>query len=69
MELYYKNLSLDDIVYIDDDGVQKTEEWGDVPDYEGFYKASDLGRVKGFARRNLIIKTQLSKIGYIYLVC
>jgi hypothetical protein len=68
MNEYYKNLSLDDIVYVDEDGADKVEVWGDVPDYEGYYQVSDLGRVKGFSRRNLIIKTQLSKIGYIYLV-
>lgn len=51
VELHYKNLSLDDIVYLDDNGVQKTEVWGDVPEIKGFYQISDLGRVKSFRKK------------------
>ena len=76
VELHYKNLSLDDIVYVDDNGVQCTEVWKDIPDYEGYYQVSDLGRVKSLSRlvrplkksyttKCFILKTQLSKRGYI----
>jgi hypothetical protein len=71
---YYKDLSLEDIVYIDDNGVTCVEEWKDVPDYEGLYQVSDLGRVKslerflkGKVKRTLqekIIKTPLNSNGY-----
>jgi hypothetical protein len=50
MEEYYKNLSLDDIVYLDEDGAEKIEVWKDIPDYEGYYQVSDLGRVKSLER-------------------
>jgi hypothetical protein len=50
MEEYYKNLSLDDIVYLDEDGADKIEVWKDIPDYEGYYQVSDLGRVKSLKR-------------------
>jgi len=47
---HYKNLQLQDIKYIDDDGRQKLEIWRDIPTYEGFYQASDLGRIKSLSR-------------------
>jgi hypothetical protein len=47
---YYKNLQLEDIQYIDDDGISKIEEWKDIPGYEGIYRMSDLGRVKSLSR-------------------
>jgi tetratricopeptide (TPR) repeat protein len=47
---HYKNLSLEDIVYTDDNGVTCVEQWKDIPDYEGLYQASDLGRIKSLER-------------------
>jgi hypothetical protein len=48
---YYKNLDLTDIVYFCEiDKIYKTEQWKDVPDYEGIYQVSDLGRVKSLSR-------------------
>ena len=35
---HYKNLSLENI---------EGEIWKDIPDYEGYYQASNLGRIKG----------------------
>lgn len=71
---YYKNLSLEDIVYVDDNGITCVEEWRDIPDYEGYYQVSDLGRIKSlerFARKNLkiivkesILKAPLNSSGY-----
>lgn len=50
MQEYYKNLELQDITYIDNNGVVCVEEWKDVVGYEGFYKVSNLGRIKGVLR-------------------
>jgi|694.fasta_scaffold00162_76 hypothetical protein len=72
---YYKDLSLEDIVYIDDNGVTRVEEWKDVPDYEGYYQISNLGRVKSLEKtliisgkkciyKVLIKKPHISKRGY-----
>jgi hypothetical protein len=56
------NLSLEDITYIDDDGVQKIEGWMDVPEWERFYMVSNLGRVKSLSREiNSNNKTWISK--------
>ena len=49
---YYKNLQLENIEYIDDDGISKTEEWKDIPDYCGRYRASNLGRLKSLIKHN-----------------
>lgn len=47
---HYKNLSLEDVVYIDDNGVNCVEQWKDIPNYEGLYQASDLGRIKALSK-------------------
>ena len=47
---HYKNLSLEDIVYVDDNGVTCVEQWKDIPEYEGLYRASDLGRIKSLEK-------------------
>ena len=72
---HYKNLSLEDIVYVDDNGVTCVEQWKDIPDYEGYYQISNLGRVKSLERililngkkcvyKALIKKTNIGKRGY-----
>jgi len=43
---YYKNLSLKDLFYINDDGLVCCEEWRDIHGYENLYMISDLGRIK-----------------------
>lgn len=43
---YWKNLSLEDIVYTDSNGNTCVEKWVDADNFEGNYKISDLGRVK-----------------------
>jgi hypothetical protein len=48
---YYKNLDLADIIYLDEEGNQKTEQWRDVIGYEGLYQVSDLGRVKSLRKK------------------
>jgi len=47
---YYKNLSLENLFYIDENGLVKEEEWRDIPNYIGRYKGSNLGRLKTVAR-------------------
>ncbi len=58
---YYKNLSLENIVYRNDNGIECVERWKDIPDYEGYYQVSDLGRVKVLSR---IVKTGLKNGGF-----
>lgn len=47
---YYKNLSLENIVYKNDESVECVEQWKDVVGYEGLYQVSNLGRVKSLKR-------------------
>ncbi|MDB4261666.1 NUMOD4 domain-containing protein [bacterium] len=46
-----------------------TEEWKDIPGWEGCYQASDKGRIKSLKvrtkRRDLILKQQVSTWGYL----
>lgn len=66
---YYKNLSLEDLFYIDDDGLVCCEEWRDIPDYIGRYQASDLGRIKSNTKykrtTDVILKQHSHKGGYL----
>lgn len=39
------------------------EEWRPIKGYEGLYEVSNLGRVKGFAKGEKIMKPQLKKTG------
>jgi len=47
---YYKNKSLESLFYVNEFGLVCQEEWKDIPDYEGLYQASDLGRIKSLSR-------------------
>lgn len=47
---HYKNFSLEPIVYQNELGLDCIEQWKDIPDYEGLYQVSDLGRVKRLDR-------------------
>jgi len=44
---YYKNTSLSNLTEIVNN-VVITEEWRDIPDYEGIYQASSFGRIRSF---------------------
>ena len=48
---YYKNLSLENIIYTNDEGQVCEEIWKNIPEYEGLYQVSDLGRLKSFSRK------------------
>jgi hypothetical protein len=43
---YYKNLSIKNLPYVNEEGLVCWEEFKDIPEYEGLYQVSDLGRVK-----------------------
>ncbi len=71
---HWKNHSLDNIFEIIDD-VLITEEWKDIPTYEGMYQVSNFGRIKSLARfckgnlKNVwigtkIVKSKLNSHGY-----
>ena len=47
---YYKDFSLEPIVYKNELGLDCIEQWKDIPEYEGLYQVSDLGRVKRLDR-------------------
>lgn len=52
---YYKNYDLADIIYFCDfDNIWKTEQWKDIPNYEGLYKISNLGRIKSYKSNSVI---------------
>jgi hypothetical protein len=62
----YENLSLENIIYLDDNSIECIEIWRDLPDSEGMYQVSDLGRVKSFFKKKTTIKKQhFDNIGYL----
>lgn len=48
---YYKNLSLESLFYINDEGLVCQEEWQDIVGFEGLYQVSNLGRIKSYDKR------------------
>lgn len=70
---YWKNTDLKDL---------PKEKWKDIPDYEGYYRASNLGRIKSLPRivpsnmikgvfnrrRERILKQKLTQEGYLAIV-
>jgi len=77
---YYKNFTLENLFYIDENGIVQEEEWRDVPNFVKLYQASNLGRIKSLSRRMLrkykrkseskekILKPYITKAGYIAVV-
>lgn len=47
---HWENLSLENIIYLDEEGKNCIEQWFDVPKYKGYYQISNLDRVKGIER-------------------
>lgn len=67
---YYKNLSLEDIIYINDEGLVCWEQWKDTPNTEGKYQASSLGRIKSLKfKKKRILKSHFNGNGYLHLNC
>lgn len=44
------------------------EVWKDIPNYEGHYQASNLGRIKSLKRKGRILKQGISHNGYLSVV-
>lgn len=64
-EYYNQNLDVNDLFYINDDGIVCCEEWRDVFNYEGHYKDSNLGRVKSLKKgKQKIMMLQTNIHGY-----
>lgn len=63
---HYKNYDLKEIEYFCEyDNVYKTEEFRDIPEYNGNYQISDLGRVKSFKSKTpKILVNKLDRKGY-----
>lgn len=59
---YYKNFSLEPIVYTNQFGQKHIEEWQDVVNYEGLYKVSNLGRVLSLNKKGMVVKNEIGKI-------
>jgi len=65
---YHKNLSLESLFYINDDGLVCCEEWKDIIGYNGLYQVSDLGRVKSFNKSEKILKNNINRKNYHYVI-
>ncbi len=73
---YWQNLSLNDLTESFGEGINYTEEWKDVIDYEGHYQISSFGRIKALKRKvehsfsghitmpERILKQKVRKDGY-----
>lgn len=73
---YYKNLSLENLFYTDENGVLQEEEWRDIPTFVGKYQESNLGRTKSLSRiilrsgkypftsKEKILKIYITRKGY-----
>lgn len=63
---YYKDLSLNDLIYTNSQGLICCEEWRNATSYEGIYKVSDLGRVKSLKmNKQRILKQSISGKTYL----
>jgi hypothetical protein len=68
---YGKNKSLESLFYINENGLVCQEQWKDIPNYVGYYQASDLGRVKSLKRlvkrknnSDLTVKEKILNLNY-----
>jgi len=63
---YSKNFSLENLFYINENGLVCCEIWKDILGYEGVYQISDLGRVKSLERKRSLntgtIKEKILKL-------
>lgn len=63
---YYKNLDLEDLSYVNEDGLNCREEWRDIAGYKNMYMVSNLGRVKSLKmNRCKILKQSTSSKKYL----
>ena len=76
---YSKRVELENLFYINENGLVCLEEFIDIPYYEGLYKCSDLGRIKSLSRvilrkdkclltiKEKIIKSTKNSRGYLLI--
>jgi len=57
---------MENLLYINEEGLTCTELFKDLPEYEGLYQVSDLGRVKSLIT-NIILSIQFDRYGYNYV--
>lgn len=57
---YYKNLSLESLFYINDNGLVCQEEWKDIINYEEMYKVSNLARVKSLPKKRIVFTNKIT---------
>lgn len=71
---YYKNLSLEDLFYVNENGLVCQEEWKSILGFEGLYDVSNLGRLKSYFRNGnrgkgrgcfMIKKQRIGNKGYL----
>jgi len=66
---YYKNFSLENLFYIDENGIVQEEEWRKVVKFELHYEISNLGRLKSLGNNKFgivkILKQSFDKYGYL----
>lgn len=66
---YFKNLSLESIIYLNDKNEKCLEKWKPIKDYIGLYEVSDLGRVKSLKYKRTqnhgILIQRFSNKGYL----
>lgn len=66
---YYTILSLEDLVYTDENGKVCLEEWRFIKGYEGIYEISNLGRAKSLnynkTKQVKVLKQGLGSNGYL----
>lgn len=48
--------------------METTEIWKDIPGYEGYYQASNLGRIKSFYKNGKILNPSINMHGYKQIV-
>lgn len=49
--------------WLEENGYMKVEEWAPIPEFEGYYEASDVGRIKN-AWTGKVIKQGINRKGY-----
>lgn len=69
---YYKNLSLENLPYVNEEGLVCWEEFKDIPDYEELYQVSDLGRIKSLnynhTQKEKLLKSCIGSSDYLTVV-
>ena len=75
--MYFENLNLKTLIY-QREGIKYKEEWKDIPEFEGVFQISNLGRVKSLTRhvntyrkgrtvKSIIRKQKKHPSGYLYI--